>query len=140
MTRQKKKTTPAPASPPQDPSPPQANPADQVAHFLIEGNSNADILEYLEAQQMTAEAARTCLQDALAKFVKIARLPSEVRRGWCLEAYRDLYRKMVSTGDYTGALRAVQELAKLSDVRLTGKPVEDVQDEIDQYIDEAMTL
>lgn len=132
------KQLPAPSDPDHPPEPETV--VDQVANFLVEGNSSADILEYLEAQRMTPEAAKTCLQNALAKFVKIARLPSEVRRGWCLEAYRDLYRKLVSTGDYAGALRAVQEIAKLADVSLSGKPVEDVQDEIDRYIEEAMTL
>ena len=114
------------------------DPVDQVATMV--GQASAEILEYLEAQRMTPDAARNLLQDALAKFIKIARLPSEVRRGWCLEAYRDLYRKAVAAGEYAAALRAVQEISKLADIKLTGKPVEDVQDEIDRYIDEAMTL
>jgi hypothetical protein len=37
-------------------------------------------------------------------------------QGWCFEAYRDLYRRMVEVGDYAGATRAVKQIAELAGV------------------------
>ena len=65
---------------------------------------------------MTPEAAKATLEQALIKFVKVARMPAEVRRGWCIEAMRDLYRRLVETGDYSGAIKAVKEMANLAGV------------------------
>jgi len=35
--------------------------------------------------------------------------------GWCIAATRETYRKLLSTGDYAGALKAVQMIAKFSE-------------------------
>lgn len=122
------------------------DPVAMVARMLIAGNSTGDILEYLEANHMTVEAAKFILQEAFNAFVKSARLPAEVRKGWCLDSMRHLYRKMESTGDYSGALSAVKEIAKLADLYPgTGKtkekpPIEGTQDEISTFIDEVFNL
>jgi len=120
------------------------DPVDQVVNFLIEGHGNRDIIEYLESQQMPTAEAKAVFQDALKKFIKAANLPKAVRRGLCLEMYRDLYRRLVATGDYAGALRAVGEIAKLADaLPVKGeKPAEadEVRDDLDDYIDEVLAL
>jgi hypothetical protein len=120
------------------------DPVDQVVNFLIEGHGNRDIIEYLESQQMPAAEAKAVFEDALKKFIKAANLPKAVRRGLCLEMYRDLYRRLVATGDYAGALRAVQELAKLSDVQPVkgdkSPETDKVRDEIVDFIDDVLAL
>lgn len=122
----------------------QQNPIDTVADFLVEGHAAVHIVEYLESQTMTADAAMNVLHEALNKFVKVAKLPKEVRRGWLIECARDLYRQMKHTGDYTGALKALQEISKLSATYPSKSAplptVEETSDEIDDYIKEMMDL
>lgn len=40
----------------------------------------------------------------------MAQADRTVIRGWCLEALREMYRRMVDIGDYAGALKAIKEL------------------------------
>ena len=42
----------------------------------------------------------------------VADADPDVLRGWCFEAYRELYRKMVDVGDYKGAIAAIKELSR----------------------------
>jgi len=123
---------------------PGPDPIETVANFLIEGHRNVHILEFLESQQVTPEAAATILEEALNKFIKSSSMPKAVRLGWCIEAFRHLYQKMVSTGDYSGALRAVQEIAKMADViPKKGKEKqskEDAKSEIDDYVETLLSL
>ncbi len=119
------------------------NPVENVFNFLIEGHGNANIIEYLETREVTTAQAKSILEEALTKFVKSAALPKSLRRGWCLEAYRELYRKLVETGDYSGALKAVNDIAKLSDLLSSNKPSpvdENIKDEIDEYIENMMAI
>ncbi len=39
----------------------------------------------------------------------------DVVRGWCFVAYRDLYSKMLQTGDLTGALAAVGRIERMAE-------------------------
>lgn len=47
-------------------------------------------------------------------FEEIADADPKVIRGWCLEAFQELYRRMMTIGDYANALRAVKELYRVS--------------------------
>lgn len=119
------------------------NHKEQIYKYIIEGHSNDDILEYLEASNMTLDQAKILFEEALKSFVKAANLPKSVRLGWCLEAYRDLYRRLLETGDYSGALKAIQEISKLSVLnKKESSPHDknDIKDEIDNYIDTVMAL
>jgi hypothetical protein len=71
--------------------------------------------------------------------LKAAKLPRAVRRGWCLEALRNLYNKLLETGDYAGAIRAVKEIATLSRLYDQGDNQTD-KEEINDYIDNVMSL
>jgi fructose-specific component phosphotransferase system IIB-like protein len=61
---------------------------------------------------------------AVAIFRATADADTTVIRGWCLEAYRELYRRMVAIGDFAGALRAVQSLLKYADSHASPEPDE----------------
>lgn len=115
------------------------DPIQIVAGFMVEGNSAADIIEYLRGQKMTTEEAALIFEQAISGLVRAATLPKAVRKGWCLEALRDLYRKLVASGDYAGALGAVKEIAKLSDIYKTGGET-NLKAEIDEYIDTVLSL
>jgi len=113
----------------------------QVFHWLTEGHTAGDIVEALADLQIEGDQARFVIEQALKKFVESASLPPEVRAGWCLEAFRHLYHRLVKTGDYTGAIRCVQEIAKLSGAdQVSGIHPDDSDHEIDEYIDKVLKL
>ena len=117
------------------------NPVENVYGFSIQGHSNSNIMEFLETQELTPENARNVLEQALNKFIKSANLPKTARRGWCLEAYRELYRKLFETGDYSGALKAIKEIANLAELSSAkAESAHEIKDEIDEYIDNMMEL
>ena len=122
----------------------QRDPVDAVADIPLQGYASYHVVEYLEAQEITPQRAVEILEQALTKFVKVAKLPREVRRGWCIEALRMLFQKMVSSGDYAGARQAVSEIARLADVvpgkDYTPQNVDETKDEIDDYIDTLIHL
>ena len=46
--------------------------------------------------------------------MKDSEINIEMRTAWCFEAYRDIYKKLIETGDYNGAIKAVKEIASLA--------------------------
>ncbi len=90
-------------------------PADQqVYEWLIAGHTTADIRQ-AGAKKYPGENIDALIVSSLDKFADMASADTAVIRGWCLEAYRDLYKRMVAIGDYAGAIRAVKELARMAD-------------------------
>jgi hypothetical protein len=77
--------------------------------WLLEGQRSEDI-QRSWAEHFPAEDFHKTLDAAWDHFERIAAAAPDVLRGWCLEAYRELHRRMVDVGDYTGALRAIKEL------------------------------
>lgn len=116
-----------------------ADPIELVVRMMIEGSPNGFIIDYLEAMQIYKDEVALIIEQALAKFAKSARMPAAVRKGWCLEALRELYRRLMAANDYAGALGALKEIAKLSALYTTDN-AGDTNAEIDAYIDEVMTL
>jgi hypothetical protein len=84
----------------------------QVYRWILEGATEFDILE--AAQQAWPEAANAeILLAAISKIKESARIDGQTVAGFCVEATRDLYRRMVEIGDFPGALRAVRQLRDL---------------------------
>ena len=92
----------------------QTTDIETVLKFLIEGQAYTDIEAFLKAEDLTAEQAAEILEKAFDELENANDIPTEVRRGWCLEAMRDVYRRLIETGDYNGAIKAVKEIANLS--------------------------
>lgn len=81
--------------------------------LTLEGNSEADIREWLAGTYPDIKANKVLKQ--IPEYLKEkAREDKEVVLGFCIESARELYRNLVKIGDFTGALKALQELAKLS--------------------------
>jgi len=67
-------------------------------------------------------------------------MPRAVRRGWCIEALRGLYKKLITSGDYAGAIRAVKEIATLAGLYEHGDDTNQTKGEINDYIDNVLAL
>ena len=81
--------------------------------LTIEGNTEADIREWLS--QTYPDIKATKILKMIPEYLKEkAGEDKTVILGFCLEATKDLYRNLLKIGDFTGALKAIQELSKLS--------------------------
>lgn len=117
----------------------EPDPIEMVAGLMIQGHATAHIIAQLEAYGLPGDEITIIVEQALAKLVKSAKMPATVRRGWCLEALRELYRAMMAAGDYSGALGALKEIAKLAALYSVDNSA-DTKNEIDNFIDEVMSL
>ena len=93
----------------------------ETAKFLIEGQSIIDIKEYLKENGKTEKESETIIDCAFKLMLENVEISQELRTAWCLEAYRDIYRKLMETGDYNGAVRAVKEIASLAKIKTSSK-------------------
>ena len=83
----------------------------QVLTWILEGNSEHIIREAIEetwpgekSRPLMIAAAKRCRKDAGTLRGRVA--------DWCLAATHFLYQKQVENGDYAGAMRAVEMIAK----------------------------
>lgn len=81
----------------------------QVIVWLLEGQRAEDIARAFPDSFPTADLERA-ITEASDHFETIARADLGVLRGWCLDAFRELYRRSLEVGDHAGAIRAVKEL------------------------------
>ena len=90
-----------------------SSPKSQVIAWLLDGHRDEDIREALAFRwpEINRDAV---LAEVIQYFEEAATCDKTVLVGWALEAYRDLYRRMVAIGDFANALRAVKELAALA--------------------------
>jgi hypothetical protein len=86
----------------------------RIYTLLLDGHSFADIRQALatEHPQANADLLFRYTQNA---FEQVCDRSFRTVAGFCLEATRDLYRKMLEIGDFEGALRAVKQLSTLAD-------------------------
>ena len=80
-----------------------------VVDWMLQGASGAQILEAIAVKFPEMQPAEL-LTAAGNHFEKISNADPRLIRGWCFEATRDLYRRMIEIGDYANALRAVKQL------------------------------
>lgn len=81
--------------------------------WLLEGNAEIDIREAIAAKFPDEDGA-LLLVAAMDHLQAVGNADKSVIRGWCLEAYRELYRRMLDIGDYNNAAKIVKELMRLS--------------------------
>lgn len=99
--------------PPAEPTTPShITPLDEVIGWLIEGNRDCDIREAIRTKWPDTEPDALQLA-AAAHFRAVATCEPEIVVGFAIEAYRDLYRRMVKIGDFAGAGKAIKELTQL---------------------------
>jgi len=76
---------------------------------MLQGASGSQIIEAI-AQKYPSLDIGTLLAGAGNHFERIAMADTQLLRGWCYEATRDLYRRMLEIGDYANALKAVKQM------------------------------
>lgn len=89
------------------------SPRDQVIVWLLEGHRDSDIKEAIANRWPEADG-KALINSAVDHFVLAARCDRRVIIGWALEAYRDIYRRMIDIGDFANATKAVKELVALA--------------------------
>ena len=94
-------------------STPNRRAAEQVKKWMLDGHSSTDIFEALAAEHPNADPS-AAIDNALESFHAVATADLTVLRGWSLEAYRNLYQKMVDMGDYANATRCVKAIYDIS--------------------------
>jgi hypothetical protein len=92
------------------PTPAQVN---QVVKWILTGTTSFDIFEAIAATYPGTQAGPLMLE-AMRYFENASAFEPGIVRGWCFEAARDLYRRMVECGDFAGALRAVKQIQEMA--------------------------
>ena len=105
-----------------------ADPLKQAIVWLIEGNRIEDVKEALAAKFPTANI-ETVIAAAGDHFETVAYSDESVIVGWALESCRELYRRMVDCGDYSGALKALSEMLKHSAKLVSSESGDDVHED-----------
>jgi len=87
--------------------------AQQVVTWILEGNSDHAILEAI-AEEWPEDDAAPLIAAALTSLKESSSVDVELVTGWCFQATRFVYQKMVETGDNSGALRAIKQLREMA--------------------------
>lgn len=88
--------------------------AQLVYDWLIEGRAAHWIAASIKDRYPKLDSGQL-IAECLDRFAATADCDRDTLNGWALEAYRELYRRMVAEGDYGGALKAVKELTALAE-------------------------
>lgn len=84
-----------------------------VVKLILSGKNAFEFFD--ETQRQFPDRDTTALvMAAMDYFERQAEFVPDVVLGWCFEAARDLYRRMVEAEDYAGALRAVKQIAEMT--------------------------
>jgi len=85
----------------------------EILQWVLDGNDEFSVREAMAAKfpAMDADAA---ISEIVAYLSEAGQASGDVVRGFCLEAYRDLYERMRTDGDLINAARVIKELAKFS--------------------------
>jgi hypothetical protein len=81
----------------------------------LAGATDRDIRTAITAHFPDADA-QSLIVNVLKDLEKKSDTSPDLALGWCIEATREMYRRMVEIGDFPGALRAVKQMAELSKV------------------------
>lgn len=93
----------------------------QVMDWIIQGAAEHEIRDGIY-RTFPGACSLTLITAVLNHFNQVATIdqPGLVSTfGWCLEASKEMYRRMVEQGDYVGALRAIKQIKDLANEAAT---------------------
>lgn len=85
----------------------------QAMKWVLSGATAYDVRESIR-QAFPGDDPAGLILEAMQGLEAAASFDPPVVLGWCFEASRDLYRRMVEIGDFPGALRAIKQIAELT--------------------------
>lgn len=85
----------------------------QVHSWVLDGHGEHHIREAVLAEWPDADPP-AILSAAVNQIAASADYDEAMVLGFCLEATRHLYQRMLSIGDFSGALKAIQQLHKFA--------------------------
>ena len=96
----------------------------QVKKWILEGHAEHDIAEAGGAA-WPKQKIEPLIVAAIEQIRVAGNFDPSLVRGWCFEAYRDLYRRLLEIGDYVGALRALNQILKMAQNTPDATPTEE---------------
>lgn len=88
-------------------------PALAVVDWLLTGASEQQVREALQMNYPDANA--NDVMESVKNHLAAAGNPDvNAVKGWAIMAYRQLYQKMLSTGDYDGCRKVIKEITLLA--------------------------
>lgn len=87
--------------------------ANQVLTWMLEGNSVFAIEAAIRETYPGADPQPLMLH-AARELIESSKVPRDLMMGWCFQATRLLFARMVDVGDFAGALRAIKQLDDLA--------------------------
>lgn len=81
----------------------------QVFRWILAGGSGNDIV-LAASKKWPGRDSSPLIVQAMSQITASADADQDTVRGWCYEATRDLYRRMLESGDLKGAMQAVKQL------------------------------
>lgn len=88
-----------------------------MQEWILLGNSEHVIRESIESEFPDADPLQL-ITGVMNHFLQVATLKPEglvTTYGWCLEATKETYRRLMDIGDYAGALKAIRQIKDLAD-------------------------
>lgn len=86
----------------------------EIQKYIIEGNKKTDIIERIKTEYKGD--IPSLYQEAIERFSLVPIENKDIKLGFCQTSLLNLYQKMYECGDYAGALNAMKELSKLSNL------------------------
>lgn len=111
---------------------PDPSRVEQVLKWIVAGNRDAEILAAI-ATNWPDQKPIPLVNEAMTCLKESSEFEQDVLVGWCFEATKDVYRRMVELGDLVGALRAIKQMHDLA--RAHGK-----KDEPDDTVSNATNI
>lgn len=85
----------------------------EVFLWIVQGQTEGHIVEAIAAKWPDQDS-RPLIVAALQQVEKAGDVNARLTKGWCIEAYRELHRRLVEMGDYAAAVRAVAKINEIS--------------------------
>lgn len=85
---------------------------EQTIVWLLTGARESDVIEAIR-EMWPDQDIEPLTTAAINQLIESADVDPAAVRGWCFEATKHLYQKMVAIGDFAGALRAVKQLHEM---------------------------
>lgn len=107
-------TSERPASPRVKVDAAPADPLREITKWILEGQSEADILDAVASFWPNAQA-QPLIMGAVQQLAEAgARVNGDLIKGFAMEGTREVYRKALEVGDHQIALRALKQLVELT--------------------------